>query len=358
MDSGFPMATLPHIRLGRTELSVGQLGFGGIPIQRLTRARAVRLIEAAVDRGITFFDTARGYSDSEDKLGAALKHRRDQVVLASKSPALDADGMRQALDASLTALRTDRIDLYQLHNLMTWDALQRAQARDGALTALKRARKLGKIRFIGLTSHSVDLLARVLKEAPLLFDTIQVPFNFVGDESGRTLLPAARAADVGFIAMKPLGGGALEHPDLALRYVLQYADVVTIPGMETMKELKQNAQLAVERRPLTAEEEQLLGRLRDKLGKQFCRKCNYCQPCPQGIAIHLALGARTLLKRFDRRTIAGWCRDVMRKAAVCKQCGLCETRCPYQLPIRALLEENVALFRKGLKPLNIAWGEN
>ena len=346
---------MQQVRLGRTNLHVGRLGFGGIPIQRVSRDRAVRLVREALDRGVTLFDTARGYSDSEEKIGRALVHRRERTVIATKSPALDAKGMAEAIDTSLKNLRTDWVDLYQMHMLPSWDDFQRAISRGGALEALRRARRQGKIRFIGVTSHSRDLLKRILSEAPEVFDTIQVPFNFVGDESGISLLPLARKRDVGFLAMKPFGGGILERPDLAFRYVLQYEGIVPIPGMESLRELRQNVRLAQEAQPLSVAERKTLMGIRKKLGKRFCRKCNYCQPCPQGIVIHLALGAGSLLKRFDRKVIAGWCRDVMRKATTCIKCGACEKRCPYHLPIRTLLEENITLFRRGLKGMRIAW---
>ena len=346
---------MQQVRLGRTNLQVGRLGFGGIPIQRLSQTRAVRLIREALDQGVTLFDTARAYMDSEAKIGAALAGRRDQAVIATKSPALDAAGMTAAIATSLSHLQTDWIDLYQLHGLQNWADFEKATGRGGALQALRRARRAGQVRFFGVTSHSPDLLKRILTEAPEVFDTVQVPFNFVGDESGASILPLALRHDVGFLAMKPFGGGVLDRPDLAFRYVLQYAGMAPIPGMETLRELRQNVQLTRESQPLSPAELRVLKTLRKELGRTFCRKCNYCQPCPQGITIHLALGAKSHLRRFDRRLLGGWCRDVLRKATTCVECGACEQRCPYHLPIRDLLKENVALFRRGLRSLKIAW---
>lgn len=343
-------------RLGKTRLVVNRLGFGGIPIQRLPPARAIRLVQEAIDRGVNFFDTARAYADSEDKIGRALgRRRRDRIILATKTRETTAAGMAAAIDLSLKDLRTDRIDLYQIHGIDSWAEWQKAISPRGALAAMRQAKKAGKIRFIGITSHSRDLLTRVLRETADLIDTIQSPFNFVGDESARTLLPLARRQDIGFIAMKPLGDGVLERPDLALRYVLQFEGLVTIPGMETLAELRQNLRLAAKFEPLNAAELRQLRVLRRKLGRSFCRKCGYCQPCPEGIVIHLALGAETLLKRFNRTGIASWCKAAMRKATACRQCGICETRCPYHLPIRRLLKQNVALYRRRLYALKIPW---
>lgn len=348
--------TLPTVKLGPTGLEVGRIGFGGIPIQRISRARAVRLLRAALDEGVTLFDTARGYSDSEEKIGLAFKGScRAGAIIATKSPALDGAGMARDIEASLRKLRTDHIDFYQIHNLLTWDGLLRALRPDGAIAALRRARAAGKIRFIGVTSHSRDFLARVLRKAPEIFDTIQVPFNCIGDESGITLLPLARKAGLGFIAMKPFCGGVVERPDLAFRYVLQFEDVVPIPGMETIRELHFNVKMARLASPLGENDLKTLARIRRQTGKVFCRKCGYCQPCPQAIEIHLALGGASLMRRFNREALAGWCRDVMRKAAGCIKCGLCEKRCPYKLPIRRLLVENVSLFRRELRKLRIPW---
>ncbi|MBI3986148.1 MAG: aldo/keto reductase [Lentisphaerae bacterium] len=348
---------MKQVRLGRTGLRVGQLGFGGIPIQRISRARAIRLIRTALDAGVTLLDTARGYSDSEEKIGLAIRGRRGLAVIATKSPELDAAGMAKAIELSLKTLRTDHIDLYQIHCLSSWEAFQKAISAGGALKALTRAQREGKVRFIGVTSHSIDVLKKIITKAPRVFDTIQIPFNFVGDESGISLWPTARKAGIGFLGMKPMCGGVLDRPDLALRYVLQFEGIVPIPGMETLRELRENIRLAREARPPDKAEERELLRIRRRMGKWFCRKCNYCQPCPQGIAIHLALGAGTLLKRFNRSCVSGWCRDIMRKATTCTKCGLCETRCPYKLPIRSLLVENIALFRKGLRGMGIAWDQ-
>lgn len=346
---------MQNIRLGRTGLSVPRLGFGGIPIQRVSKTDAVNLLTQALDSGITFFDTARGYADSEEKMGAAFHAARDRVVIATKAQALDAPGMARAIDASLKALRTDYIDLYQLHNPTTAPALQKAVSPGGALAALHEAKQAGKVRHIGITSHSPDLLKRVAREMPDAFETVQVPFNFVGDESGLEILPLALEADMGFIAMKPMGGGALDRPDLALRYVLEFDGVVAIPGMSSVGELEQNLALAEERRPLDEAEKRVLARLKAELGKFFCRKCEYCQPCPGEVKIPLVLAASTFFKRFNNEMLAGWCSDVVRGALECTKCGECEEKCPYHLPIRELLEQNIALFKSKAAELGIPW---
>jgi len=222
---------------------------------------------------------------------------------------------------------------------------------------LETAKRQGKIRHIGMTSHSTRVLQRLLHAPPDWVETIQIPFNFVGDEACVRFLGPARRANLGFLAMKSLGGGVLERPDLALRFVLQYPDVVALVGIETLSELRQNLRLAREARPLDPTEQRTLARLSDKLGKYFCRKCQYCHPCPSGIPIHVALGARSLLGRFNRRALAGPFRKLMHQAASCRQCGVCETRCPYRLPIRKLLAENVVVFRRGLRRLGIPWDD-
>lgn len=350
---------MDKVMLGRTGLRVARLGFGGIPIQRLEFGAAVRLVREAIDNGIEFIDTARAYSDSERKIGAALAgRRRDRVVIATKAHGLDAATMAANIEASLSELRCGWIDLYQMHSLDNWERFRQATGPGGAMRALVAAKLAGKVRHIGVSSHSLDFLERLLAEAPNAFETIQVPLNFVGDEAGARLLGPARAAGVGFIAMKPMGGGALERPDLALRYVLQFDGVVAIPGIETRSELRQNLRLARCPRPPAGSELRDLAALRRRLGRMFCRKCDYCRPCPADIQISLALGAETLVRRFNRQTLAGWCLDVMRKAAACRKCGACEKRCPYRLPIRRLLAEKVAFFRKAVAEMGIEWGGN
>lgn len=321
--------------LGKTGLRVSRLGFGGIPIQRIDPAGTRALVEKMAQAGINYIDTARGYTVSEAYLGQALEGLRDKFILATKSMARDRAGMAQDIQRSLENLRTDFIDLYQIHN-PSLAQLDQVLAPGGALEALLEAKAAGKIGHIGLTAHSVEVFEKALAQPWV--ETIMFPYNIVEDQ-GRDLIRRCREANVGFIAMKPLAGGAIEDGALALRYILGNEDVtVAIPGMASGEELAQNLAAAQDRRPLSQEELDAMAALRKELGTQFCRRCNYCQPCTAGIQISSAFLFDGYLRRYG---LADWAREryqaMEKKAGDCLNCGACEARCPYHLPIRKML---------------------
>ena len=322
--------------LGKTGLKISTLGFGGIPIQRIDAAGTTALMEQLVEAGINYIDTARGYTVSESYLGEALEGIRDQFVLATKSMARTRDAMSADIDISLNNLRTGYIDLYQVHN-PNLTQLEQVCGEGGALEALLEARAAGKIGHIGITAHSVEVFEKAL-DLPWV-ETIMFPYNIV-ENQGAALIEECARRNIGFIVMKPLAGGAIEDATLALRYVCANPHIsVVIPGMAASEELDQNIRAVADASPLTEHELAAMEKIRSELGTQFCRRCNYCAPCAAGIAIPNVF---LFDGYFSRYGLAEWAKSrytlMPKKASDCIGCGVCESRCPYQLPIRQMMK--------------------
>ena len=323
--------------LGKTGLRISRLGFGGIPIQRIDAEGTKVLMHQLKGAGVNFIDTARGYTVSEEYLGYALEGIRKDFVIATKSMARTKEAMAADIDISLKNLRTDYIDLYQVHNA-TPEQLQQVVAPGGALEALQEAKAAGKIGHIGLTSHSLDTFKLALDMDWV--ETFMFPYNIVETQAEK-LIKEAAARNIGFIDMKPLAGGAIENATLALRYICANENVtVVIPGMADPKELEQNIAAVSDSSPITAEETAAFLEVRNQLGTNFCRRCNYCQPCAAGINISGAFLFDGYLQRYG---LADWARSryatLPVKASACIGCGACESRCPYNLPIREMLKK-------------------
>ena len=323
--------------LGKTGLKISRMGFGGIPIQRIDAEGTKVLMHQLQAAGVNFIDTARGYTVSEEYLGYALEGIRDSFVLATKSMSRTRDAMAADIDISLKNLRTDYIDLYQIHNV-TPEQLRQVTAPGGALEALLEAKAAGKIGHIGVTAHSMDTFRMVLDMDWV--ETVMFPYNIV-ESQGTELIHRCAERNIGFICMKPLAGGAIEDATLALRYVSSNPDVtVVIPGMADPKELSQNIAAVSDTSPLSAQEQAKLQQIRDSLGTQFCRRCNYCQPCTVGISISSCFLFDGYLQRYG---LADWAKQryasMDTHASDCIGCGACEGRCPYHLPIRDMLKK-------------------
>ena len=323
--------------LGKTGLKISRLGFGGIPIQKIDAEGTKKLMHSLLQQGVNYIDTARGYTVSEEYLGYALAGIRERFVLATKSMARTREGMERDIEISLKNLRTDYIDLYQIHNPSAKD-FEQVLAPSGALEALLEAKQAGKIGHIGITLHSADLFRQVLD-----FDwveTIMFPYNIV-ETQGEDMIKACKEKNIGFICMKPMAGGALDDATLALRYICQNDAVsVVIPGMAEEKEILQNVAAVADTRPLTEEELVAIDVIRKTLGTQFCRRCNYCAPCTVGIPISMMFLLEGYYKRYDLKDWANARYQGMAKyASDCIECGVCEERCPYNLPIRQMLKE-------------------
>ena len=330
--------------LGKTGLHISRLGFGGIPIQKIDAAGTRKLMTAMKQAGVNYIDTARSYTVSEQYLGEALEGMREDFILATKSMARDKEGMRKDIDISLQNLRTDYIDLYQCHNPTPAD-LEKICAPGGALEGLLEAKAAGKIRHIGLTAHSLEVFEKALEMDWV--ESFMFPYNIV-ETQGAGLIEKCKEKNIGFICMKPLAGGALEDATLALRYIVNNdAVTVVIPGMAEEAEIAQNVAAVNDPSPLTADELAKIENIRATLGTQFCRRCNYCAPCTAGIAISTVLLLEGYLSRYG---LADWAQMRYNNMAVkpteCVDCGVCETRCPYDLPIREMLKKAAQKFQR------------
>ena len=330
--------------LGKTGLKISRLGFGGIPIQRIDAEGTKKVIRYLHDAGVNYIYTARGYTVSEEYLGYALEGIRQDFVLATKSMARTKEAMAADIETSLKNLRTDYIDLYQIHNPSAAD-LEQVQAPGGALEALQEAKAAGKIGHIGVTLHPIDMFATAL-DLPWV-ETIMFPYNIV-ETQAEEMIRVCAEKNIGFIVMKPLAGGAIDDATLALRFITQNPAVsVVIPGMATVGEAEQNLAAAADPSELSEQEKAKIQAIRNDLGTQFCRRCNYCAPCSVGISIPLMFLFEGYLTRYG---LADWSKeryDVLPKTASdCIGCGDCEGRCPYHLPIRKMLKNVAEKFGK------------
>jgi predicted aldo/keto reductase-like oxidoreductase len=341
-DEGVKM--LQRRTLGRTGLRVSLIGFGGIPIMRVTPDEAIETIGEAIERGIDFIDTARTYGDSETKIGEALRVHGKGVIVASKSPKRDRDGMLEDFDKSLSELGLDSIDLYQLHCVNRDGDFEKVLAPGGAYEALEELRLQGRLRHIGITSHNLEILMRSVTSGR--FETIQVLYSFVEPDASESLIPRALEEQVGVIAMKPFAGGCIEQCDIALRYVLATPGVVAIPGMATPEEVRLNVETAENLRDITPAELSMISSIRRDIGRSYCRRCDYCQPCPNEIPIAFVLHVPSIRKRVgDEMMKTDAYRKLLDRISTCDECGECETRCPFDLPVRDLIGESRDVLR-------------
>jgi predicted aldo/keto reductase-like oxidoreductase len=320
-------------RLGRTELKVSAVGFGGIPIQKVSPEDAAKVIHRAEELGVNFIDTARGYTVSEEFIGDALTGRRDKWIIASKSMARTKEAMLADVEISLKNLKTDYIDLYQLHNIKEMEAYNQVMAENGALAALQQAQKAGKIGHIGITAHTMDALELAIESGA--FSTIMYPYNIVENQAEK-LFERAKKLDIGVIAMKPMAGGALTDGVLAMKYILKNENIsLAIPGMANFQELEQNCSVANGNLELSKDELEKCMNIANELGQDFCRRCGYCMPCPKGIDIPFSFIVKAYYDNYDLKDWAeGRYKAMASHAGDCEECGLCEQKCPYNLKIR------------------------
>src|SRR5208283_863735 len=286
-----------YIILGKTGLEISEVGFGCIPIIRLSAAEAVMVLRRAYDRGITLFDTANMYLDSEEKIGLAFDGMRSRLVLATKTSKRDRAGAGADIDLSLQRMRTDYIDLFQIHQLSLESDYQVVTGPDGALEAIFRAKQAGKIRHIGGTSHSIEMAMKLVKTG--LFSTVQFPFNFIESKPAEELHPAARQEEMGILAMKPFGGGVLDNGELCFKFLRQFSDVIPLAGFDAVEQVDQIVAVYETENAVIPEDLAAMESFRTELGQQFCRRCEYCQPCEQGVMITSAMNYAIIARRMS-----------------------------------------------------------
>ncbi len=324
--------------IGKTDIEASVVGFGGIPIQGLSFTEAERVLLRALDREINFFDSARAYTDSEEKIGRALGGRRDGIYLASKAMSRSADKIVEELEASLRNLRTDMIDLYQVHSVGSLEQLERITGPGGAYEGLSRAREAGKVRWIGVTGHSRRVLLAAVETG--LFDTVQCPYNPIEDEWEGDVIPAAKTARMGIIGMKPLAGGALKDAVISIRFSLTRGVDVSIPGMDSVEQVDENASAGESPAPLSDSEHGKLREEKKLWGEKFCRRCAYCMPCPNGLNIPFLL---LLDGYYVRYGLKDWALSRLKTLAKtysdCTACGECLDKCPYHLTIPEMMKD-------------------
>ena len=335
-----------RIRLANAGLLVSRVGIGGIPIQRPTVEEAKHVIWRALDLGINFIDTSIGYGDSEIRIGEAIRGRRDDVIIATKGSWRSREQAENTIRGSLQRLCVEYIDLWQFHNVPTMEHYDHLIKDGGALEAAREALEAGKIRHLGITSHNLDVALKAT--ASELFETIQFPFNFISDEAAADLLPLAEKHDVGFIGMKPFAGGNITDAGLAFRYLLQFNNVLPDPGVEKVHEVEDIISIVNDSKPLSDEDRIRIREIRAELGNRFCRQCLYCMPCPQGVDIWMTMITKKMHRLWPLESFKEIMAEPIKSAANCIECGVCETKYPYGLPIREMLKENTLYYERVL----------
>ncbi len=329
---------MEYVRFGKTGLEVSRTSFGALPIQRISFDESKKILLSAFDAGINFYDTARMYSDSEEKLGNAFSEIRRDLIIATKSVGTTKSEVLADLEISLKNLKTDYVDILQLHNP---GLLPDPEDEDGLYGALLEAKKRGMTRFIGFTNHSIDR-ARTAAESGV-YDTIQYPLNAISNERDLSIIEACRKNDLGLLAMKGMSGGLLSSAKMAFAFLRQYENVVPIWGMQKMEEL--NEFLEYENTPPALDDDMLrmIEKEKSELGGSFCRSCGYCLPCPADIPIPNAARMSLLLRRapYEQFITPDW-KEKMGRIRNCIECGACASRCPYSLNVPELLKDNLA----------------
>lgn len=332
------------VTLGRTGITVNKNGFGALPIQRIGTDEAVRLVRRAYDAGITFFDTARFYTDSEEKLGAAFDGMREKVILATKTAAANAEEFWEQLATSLHNLRTDYIDIYQFHNPAF---CPKPGDGTGLYEAMLTAKAQGKIRHIGITNHRLAVAEEAIASG--LYETLQFPFCYLASEQDIALVEKCREAGMGFIAMKALSGGLITDSAAAYAFAAQYDNVLPIWGIQRERELDEFISYIDNPPAMTGELKALIAHDREELSGDFCRGCGYCMPCPVGIEINNCARMSLLLRRSPSELqLTLEVQEKMKKIENCLHCNQCKSKCPYGLDTPALLAKNYEDYKRVL----------
>ena len=328
---------MDRVTLGKTGITVCRNGFGALPIQRIGKEDAAYLLKKAYENGVNFFDTARAYTDSEEKLGYATSSFRDKIYIATKTAAMNGEELKKDLETSLSLLKTDYIDIYQFHNPPFCP-----KPGDGTLLyeAMVEAKKEGKIRHIGITNHRLGVAKEAIESG--LYETLQFPFSYISGEKELELLNLCRENDMGFIAMKGLAGGLLNNSRVCYAFMSQFDNVLPIWGVQRERELDE--WLSYNNNPPVMDDEikEIIEKDRKELSGDFCRGCGYCMPCPMGIKISECARMIQMIRRSPSESqLSEEARAMMANIHNCVKCGKCMDKCPYSLPIPTLLEKNL-----------------
>lgn len=327
---------MKKVTLGTTGITVPQNGFGALPIQRVSMDQAVEILRRAYEGGMTFFDTARAYSDSEEKLGQAFEGIRKDLYIATKTMARTPQEFKSQLETSLKLLKTDYIDIYQFHCV---DVCYRPGDGTGMYECMLEAKEQGKIRHIGVTAHKLNVAEECVRSG--LYETLQYPLSYLSSEKELKLVELCREKNMGFIAMKGLAGGLINDSKAACAYMSQFDNVVPIWGMQRMEELEEWLSYMNDAPALDAEVLAYIEKEKKELNGEFCRGCGYCMPCPAGIQINNCARMSLMVRRAPS---AGWLNEEwqenMKKIEECLDCGQCMKKCPYELNTPELLRKN------------------
>ena len=328
---------MDRVTLGKTGITVCRNGFGALPIQRIGKEDAAYLLKKAYENGVNFFDTARAYTDSEEKLGYATSSFRDKIYIATKTAAMNGEELKKDLETSLSLLKTDYIDIYQFHNPPFCP-----KPGDGTLLyeAMVEAKKEGKIRHIGITNHRLGVAREAIESG--LYETLQFPFSYISGEKELELLNLCRENDMGFIAMKGLAGGLLNNSRVCYAFMSQFDNVLPIWGVQRERELDE--WLLYNNNPPVMDDEikEIIEKDRKELSGDFCRGCGYCMPCPMGIKISECARMIQMIRRSPSESqLSEEAREMMANIHNCVKCGKCMDKCPYSLPVPTLLEKNL-----------------
>ncbi|MCI9124858.1 MAG: aldo/keto reductase [Eubacterium sp.] len=330
------------VTLGSTGITVNKNGFGSLPIQRVSAEYAVRLLQKAYSAGITYFDTARWYTDSEEKLGAAFAGMREKIFLATKTGAETAEGFWKDLEQSLRNLRTDYIDIYQFHNPAV---CPKPGDGSGLYESMQEAKAQGKIRHIGITNHRLAVAREAVASG--LYETLQFPFSYLSGEQELALVQECQKAGMGFVSMKALSGGLITNAAAAYAFQARYENVLPIWGIQKEEELDEFISYIAHPPVMSGEIQDVIDRDRKELSGDFCRGCGYCMPCPEGIQIHTCARMSLLIRRSPSKAqLTQQAQEMMKMIENCRHCGKCKAKCPYELDTPALLEKNYEDYKR------------
>ena len=320
--------------LGRTGLKVGRTGFGAIPIQRISYEDSTKILQYAYENGVTLYDTANGYTTSEERIGIALGHVRDKIVLCTKSGPTAPEGIMKNLENSLKMMKTDYIDVFQVHNP---SFVPKPGGEDGVYDVLQKAKDQGKIRHISISAHKKETAEEAVLSG--LYDTLQFPFSYLSSENEMKLIDLCKQHDVGILAMKALCGGLLTNAKAAFAFLRQYENLVPIWGIQKLSEMEEFIKYENNPPALDAEMLKTIEADKNELSDSFCRACGYCLPCPAEIPIPMAARMKFLLGRMvaERFMEEEW-QENMKRIADCTDCGHCKANCPYELDVPTLLK--------------------